>query len=246
MPKKGERMSDEQRGRIQMALKAHWKENQDKRVEYSESRMGHPVSTKTIEQIKRYNATRVMTDEQRQHLREARKKQWENPEFRARIAKTRDATGWRDKLRTPESSAKKSAAKKADWASLSAEDRSKRLAHLASIRPAAIEAGRYVPRKRGIPRPTSLEIAIQAVLDALGIEYVKEHQIGRFFADFYIPSRQLVIECDGAYWHSLPGAAEADKERDEWITTQGYRVIRLAQVDIQRDAKACVDLALSG
>lgn len=94
-------------------------------------------------------------------------------------------------------------------------------------------------------KPTSIERAAAAVLEALGVGYLPNHQIGRYVVDFYIPASRLVIECDGTYWHSLPGAPEKDAVRDAYLTAQGLRVVRIGERSFTSGAhegilKACV------
>ena len=81
--------------------------------------------------------------------------------------------------------------------------------------------------------PSSLERTVGALLEALGIEFVPQYPIGRYVVDFLVPDKKLVIECDGSFWHSRPGVPEKDAARDAYLGTQGYRVLRLPQVDIE-------------
>lgn len=88
----------------------------------------------------------------------------------------------------------------------------------------------------GGQRRTGIELAVAAVLDQMGIEYEAQKPIDRVVADIFIPSRNLILECDGDYWHNLPGAKRRDMRRDLWLKSQGYRVIRLAEKLINKDA----------
>lgn len=81
--------------------------------------------------------------------------------------------------------------------------------------------------------PTSIERLAMTVLDALGIEYISNQRIDRYVVDILIPSQMLVIECDGSYWHSLPGAPEKDARRDARLRELGYRVERIGEHDFQ-------------
>lgn len=80
-----------------------------------------------------------------------------------------------------------------------------------------------------ITKPTSLEKAVADLLDTLEIRYEQEKQIGSYFVDFYLPSRKVVIEVDGHYWHNLPGRSEADVKRDNWLKLIGYKVVRIPE-----------------
>jgi len=65
-------------------------------------------------------------------------------------------------------------------------------------------------------KDTSIEVKIQNFLKELGIEffthkYMKiEHG---YQCDILIPSKSLVIECDGDYWHNLPNAVIRNKNK---------------------------------
>jgi very-short-patch-repair endonuclease len=50
--------------------------------------------------------------------------------------------------------------------------------------------------------------------------------IGPYTVDFLWPEAQLIVEVDGWETHGTRSAFEADRARDAWLTSQGYRVIR--------------------
>ena len=52
------------------------------------------------------------------------------------------------------------------------------------------------------PHQSSLEVQMATWLDELHIDYQQQFRVDRKIADFYIPSSNLIIECDGLYWHS--------------------------------------------
>ena len=83
---------------------------------------------------------------------------------------------------------------------------------------------------------SSLETITRAILDALYIEYVPSKVLVGLIVDIFVPSRNLVIECDGTYWHSRPGAPEKDAERDRRLLAAGYVVLRLPEPEIKSGA----------
>jgi very-short-patch-repair endonuclease len=95
---------------------------------------------------------------------------------------------------------------------------------------------------------TSIERAVAAVLDSLNVAYDAQVEIFGYSVDFLVRDLGLIIECDGRYWHSMPGRAEHDRLRDATLTGAGFCVVRLDEQDIQADAAASVRyaLALSG
>ena len=88
---------------------------------------------------------------------------------------------------------------------------------------------------------TSIEIAVQNELKLLGVEFEKQKHIGPYFIDIFIPTKNVVIECDGDYWHGFEDRKEKDKMRDEWLEEQGLIVIRLPEYAIRKNAKGLVE-----
>ena len=86
-------------------------------------------------------------------------------------------------------------------------------------------------------KDTSIEIKIQDFLKQLGIEffthqYMKEIEHG-YQCDVLIPSMNLVIECDGNYWHKYPIGLERDHIRTKELIEKGFKVLRLWESEIK-------------
>lgn len=95
---------------------------------------------------------------------------------------------------------------------------------------------------------TSIEIKIQNFLKQLRIEFFT-HQYMKidlaYRCDIFIPSLNLIIECDGDYWHGNPDKfpnlnkmqleqIEEDKLRTQQLLEKGYNVIRLWENEIRK------------
>lgn len=65
---------------------------------------------------------------------------------------------------------------------------------------------------------SKIQLSLYDYLDDLKIEYKKEHPIGPWTFDCYIPSQRLLIECQGDYWHSQPKAIRNDKAKSTYIS----------------------------
>jgi len=50
--------------------------------------------------------------------------------------------------------------------------------------------------------------------------------------DILIPSMNLVIECDGDYWHKYPIGREIDNIRTSELINKGFKVLRLWEFEI--------------
>ena len=86
-------------------------------------------------------------------------------------------------------------------------------------------------------KDTTIEVKIQNYLRALGVEFYT-HQFmpieHSYCCDIIIPSKKLVIETDGTYFHNYPFGNEIDNLRTKELTEKGYRVIRIWGSDIKQ------------
>lgn len=120
---------------------------------------------------------------------------------------------------------------KRQWSTLTKEQQLERLS-------AWIEAGHKALRnnKNSWLKPSSIEIKVQEQLDMLGIRYVQQKYINDgergYFLDFYIPSKKLVIEVNGSYWHSLPNRIERDWFLEEYVKSTGRDIIFIWEQEI--------------
>jgi len=86
-------------------------------------------------------------------------------------------------------------------------------------------------------KDTKIEIKIQNFLKQLNIDffthqYIKEIEHG-YQCDILIPSMNLVIECDGDYWHKYPVGNEIDHIRTSELLQKGFKVLRLWEHEIK-------------
>ena len=85
-------------------------------------------------------------------------------------------------------------------------------------------------------KDTKIEVKIQEYLKLLGIDffthqYIKEIEHS-YQCDILIPSLNLVIECDGIYWHKYPMGNELDHIRTKELIEKGFKVLRLWEHEI--------------
>lgn len=88
-------------------------------------------------------------------------------------------------------------------------------------------------------RISSLEVKVAAELASQNIEYVQQKRIGRYYADFYIPDINTIIEVNGCHWHACEycgcdGSVHGkeaweimarDEIRTMFLQEQGYNVL---------------------
>jgi very-short-patch-repair endonuclease len=56
--------------------------------------------------------------------------------------------------------------------------------------------------KRMDKNPTAPERNFAQILEELGVNYETQKIVGGKIYDFYIPSKNMLVEADGNYWHS--------------------------------------------
>lgn len=59
----------------------------------------------------------------------------------------------------------------------------------------------------------------------LGLQFYRQKPLLNFIVDFYCPSANLVIECDGSQHYTEEGL-DADRVRDEALAQLGLKVLR--------------------
>lgn len=79
---------------------------------------------------------------------------------------------------------------------------------------------------------SSLELIVRHQLEKLNEPFQQELKIGKFRMDFYLPKRNLVIECDGEYWHMTRKIKLRDQRKDKLLGNLGYNILRLSGQDI--------------
>ncbi len=100
----------------------------------------------------------------------------------------------------------------------------------------SIEKMKLARAKQIFPvKDTSIEVKIQNFLKQLGIEFFT-HQYMKiehgYQCDILIPSMNMVIECDGNYWHKYPVGLEKDHIRTKELIEKGFKVLRLWEFEI--------------
>lgn len=85
-------------------------------------------------------------------------------------------------------------------------------------------------------KDTKIEVKIRSFLDSLKIEYYQHKYMNiehAYQCDFFIPSKNLVIETDGDYWHKYPTGNEIDHIRTSELIAKGFKVLRLWEHEIK-------------
>lgn len=77
--------------------------------------------------------------------------------------------------------------------------------------------------------PSSIEARVSDWLREMGQDFEPQYPFEKFWVDFYLPAHRLFVECDGDYWHSLPGGKRRDAIKNNYAKRHGYRVLHLPE-----------------
>ena len=70
----------------------------------------------------------------------------------------------------------------------------------------------------------------------------RQKNIGNYIVDFFIASKRVVVEIDGAQ-HKMPKNVKADKKRDFDLQKLGIKVLRYTNPDVDKDFETvCEDI----
>ena len=73
-----------------------------------------------------------------------------------------------------------------------------------------------------------------------GSRFRRQAPIGPYIVDFFCPAKRLIIELDGGH-HNEDEVAVRDLERQRWLESEGYRVIRFWNSEITADLTAVLE-----
>jgi len=127
-------------------------------------------------------------------LSETSKSRWGNPEYREKVSKG-VSRAWDD----PDYRQNKAESAKAFW------DNEDNRQKFALIR--AAQSGRR----------SNIEKIVSEILKGLNINFEEQKALGVYVFDFYLNEYDLYIECQGEYWHSLPGRKERDAAKYTYL-----------------------------
>jgi very-short-patch-repair endonuclease len=98
-------------------------------------------------------------------------------------------------------------------------------------------------RKRLTPQEVKLWVKLRE-LKGLGFHFRRQAPIGRYIVDFVSFRSQLVVEADGGQ-HGMLQGARSDQLRDAFLQSQGFRVLRFWNSDIDANLAGVMESILS-
>jgi len=97
-------------------------------------------------------------------------------------------------------------------------------------------------RKRLTPQEVRLWVRLRD-LKAFGFHFRRQAPVGRYIVDFVSFRSQLIIEADGGQ-HGMPEGARSDQVRDAFLQSQGFRVLRFWNSDIDGNLAGVMESVL--
>ncbi len=89
------------------------------------------------------------------------------------------------------------------------------------------------------PNPSMIESIVADELSRRNIPFIPQFRYELGVADFFV-SPNIIIECDGDYWHRLDSVRERDARKDEYFSEHGFKLFRFREREIRADVIACV------
>ncbi|HYD27624.1 endonuclease domain-containing protein [Brevundimonas sp.] len=105
--------------------------------------------------------------------------------------------------------------------------------------PGRIKSGGAERGRRLRAAPTHAEAKLWERLRKLETRIRRQAPIGAYVVDFACLRAKLVIEVDGGV-HERTDVALRDLERDGWLNSQGFRVLRVPNARVEQDLHAVV------
>lgn len=86
---------------------------------------------------------------------------------------------------------------------------------------------------------TLAELRVWGILrrKQFGVRFNRQEPIGKYIADFICHQAKLIVEIDGVQ-HQYVGN---DLQRDTWLESQGWHILRISNFEVRRDIGAVSD-----
>jgi very-short-patch-repair endonuclease len=97
-------------------------------------------------------------------------------------------------------------------------------------------------RKRLTPQEVKLWVRLRE-LKSLGFHFRRQAPVGRYIVDFVSFRSQLIVEADGGQ-HGMLEGARSDQARDAFLQSQGFRVLRFWNSDIDANLAGVMESIL--
>ena len=89
------------------------------------------------------------------------------------------------------------------------------------------------------------ERKVGEALSLAGVHLDPQKRIGRWTFDYYLPEAKIVVEVDGAFWHSSPEVQERDRRKDAFVEESGMMIVRIDADEVMINCLRAIDPVLS-
>jgi very-short-patch-repair endonuclease len=94
--------------------------------------------------------------------------------------------------------------------------------------------------------PTPAEKTLWQALRRLeGFNFRRQVAFGPYIVDFVCHRHRLIVEVDGGI-HELEVVAERDAEREVWLRSRGYRIVRINNATVTLERGTAIAAVLAG
>jgi very-short-patch-repair endonuclease len=76
------------------------------------------------------------------------------------------------------------------------------------------------------------------------MHFRRQAPVGRYFPDFVCHRSKLVVELDGSQ-HAEDPAVQYDAQRNEFLNSRGYRVLRFWNSDVVENREGVVEIIIA-
>lgn len=88
-------------------------------------------------------------------------------------------------------------------------------------------------------KSSAFEVAVSQWLKLNNFHFISQYRIsdntlGTAFFDFFIPELNLVIECDGEYWHKAEKRIKNDLRKNQILNSAQIKILRLSDLEFTR------------
>lgn len=95
--------------------------------------------------------------------------------------------------------------------------------------------------QQAFPRISTIERAMSDAFAAIELAPETQFTVGPYIVDFAFPDAMIAVEADGTYWHGRPSQIVKDRQKDGFLNSKGWLVVRLTEESINADAGICAE-----
>ncbi|MEK6880296.1 MAG: NUMOD3 domain-containing DNA-binding protein [Nanoarchaeota archaeon] len=223
---RNKKVSEETKKKMSLSKKG-WIMSEEHRKKISESLKKYMSSEEVRKKISERNKGYIPSEETRKKISEIRKGHTTSEETRLKISNAHKGKKFSEETRRKIG--------KANSIALKGRPNGRKGTHISEKHKLILKnvrANQIFPMK-----DTKIEVKIQEYLKIMGLEFFT-HQYMKdiehsYQCDILIPALNLVIECDGNFWHKYPIGKEIDHIRTKELIEKGFKVLRLWESEIE-------------